>query len=274
LHILVLDNGSVDDPCDRISQNFPMVQTIRLARNVGFAAGCNIGIHIAMAAGTDFVLLLNNDTVVSQDFLQPLVGYVVANPEAAIVGPLIYDMESRDRILCAGGRINYALGRFGHSKTLPVTTSRKGYVTDYVTGCCMLIRRIAFERIGYFDEHFFAYFEDVDLCVRAREAGFAPTCIPRSIIWHKESASTRRGLIEGGTSSFKHYLIARNRIYLVKKHASCLSRAFFFAFTNPSLLIFYTVAFLLRRRWAKLRGMWMGTSDGWRGHALASQGNK
>src|SRR5205823_582951 len=118
--------------------------------------------------------------------------------------------------------------------------------------------------IGFLDENLFAYFEDVDLCLRARRAGFRLIWIPTASILHQGSASTRRTLTEGTTSALKHYLVARNRTVIVNRYAPPLANFFYLVVTNPLRACFYTVAFIIRGRWTKLRWFWRGTTDGLR----------
>ncbi len=256
--ILVIDNYSQHDPRERIQQHYPQVKTIRLPHNVGFAGGCNVGLRLALAAQAAYVLLLNNDTIVAPHFLRPLLAYCAARPTTGIAAPLIYHADKPEIIWFAGGHVQLSLGHCRHQRhALPTSMP-----TGYVTGCCMLIARPVLERIGLLDEAFFAYYEDVDFCLRARQAGFVPACVPQSIIWHKVSASTRPS--QGHTSPLKHYLVARNRLILVKKHGRRLSVIFFVLIINPIITTFFLLAFLLRGRWHKMAALLWGMWDGLR----------
>lgn len=264
VHTLVIDNASDVDPREALYERFPTVEVVRSERNLGFAAGCNVGVERALAAGADYVLLLNNDTIVAPDFLEMLVAYAELRPEVGIVGPLICYADQPERVWFAGARIILALGYFEHRylnrhrdivPTHPVAT-------DYVTGCCMLIATPVFRAIGQLDDKFFAYFEDADLCICARKFGFKVMFLPTSVIWHKESASTRRGLTEGTTSPLKHYLIARNRTVTVLRHGNTLEQSMFLLIGNTIILWYYFSAFLLRRRWKKMVWLVRGFVDG------------
>jgi GT2 family glycosyltransferase len=126
----------------------------------------------------------------------------------------------------------------------------------------MMAPMTTFDAIGLFDENLFAYFEDVDLCLRAKKAGFHLACVPQSVVWHKGSASTRRSLAQGTTSPLKHYLIARNRMLIIERYAPPRSRWFHFVIINPLRTAYYIAAFVARRRWTKLRWFWRGVRDG------------
>jgi GT2 family glycosyltransferase len=266
--VLVIDNGSQNNECIEINKNFPTVQTIRLNNNIGFAGGCNLGIQKALTAEVDYVLLLNNDTIVDPNFLTSMVNHQRANSEVGIVGPLICYADQPDTIWFAGAKIILAIGYFEHQylnqkrESIPTIP----FTCDYVSGCCMLLSHSVLQTVGELDERMFAYFEDADFCLRARKQNFVSVCVPTSIIWHKESASTRRGLKEGNASPFKHYLMARNRIYTVRKHGSLNELICFYLIGNTYRVLYFTCAFVLRHRWSKLKWFWRGIIDGMRDH--------
>lgn len=284
-HILLIDNGSDADPSGLIHQQFPQVQMTRNAQNLGFAGGCNVGIRMAMAMGADEVLLLNNDTVVSPDFLAQMLGVTQRLPQPVIAAPVIYDMQQRDQVTFAGGTVDFGRGKFGHhtdintsgfSEKPDVFTEGLGFLKkpnpsekisevsthDYVTGCAMLIPRAVIERIGLLEAAFFAYCEDVEYCVRAQRHGIASVVVHNSHIWHDESSSTRRGLNAGSHSPLKHYLLIRNQIRVVKQYAPTLAKWRYFGVHLPLRAAYYTAGFIVRRRWAKMRAFWQGLGAG------------
>ncbi|MCW1967684.1 MAG: glycosyltransferase family 2 protein, partial [Anaerolineae bacterium] len=271
-HILLIDNGSDTDPSDAIRQQFPHVQMTRNAQNLGFAGGCNVGMRMAMAAGADAVLLLNNDTVVSPDFLAQLLSATQGLPQPVIAAPIIYDMQQRDQVTFAGGNIDFGRGKFGHQTDIqklgflkkPNFSQATSAVSphDYVTGCAMLIPRAVIERIGLLEVAFFAYCEDVEYCVRAQRHGIASVVVHNSHIWHDESSSTRRGLNAGSHSPLKHYLLIRNQIRVVKQYAPTLAKWRYFGVHLPLRAAYYSIGFIVRRRWAKMRAFWQGVGAG------------
>lgn len=267
--LLVIDNASDIDPQPAIAARFPDVHVERSTRNLGFAAGCNRGMQMALEAGADYVLLLNNDTLVEPRFLRELVRFAEANPTAGVVAPVICYTDRPDTVWFAGANIVLAVGYFEHRyRNRPrASVPPRPFATAYASGCCMLLRRDVLERIGMFDQRFFAYFEDADLCLRARQHGFQVVCVPRSVIWHKESASTRRDLKKGTTSPLKHYLVARNRIRTVRKHAAPLQLLTFLLVGTTLRTAFYLCAFAARRRWEKLAFYALGVVDGLRKRA-------
>lgn len=261
-HTIVIDNGSSVDPGTELERRFPEVDYVRLDKNIGFAAGCNLGARRALASGADFVLFLNNDTVVQSNLLSSLIQSFTINQNLGLVSPLIRTTSNSAVIEFAGGYLNYALGRFKPSQLeAEETVLRK---CDYASGCCLLINRKAVDEVGLFDEKFFAYFEDTDLSIRAAKKGFTVACRVDTSIAHIGSATTRSGSIQGTTSPMKHYLVARNRIMLIRKHAPFGSRLVFFGITQPLAAIYYLLGFTVRRRPNKARAFLLGIYDGLR----------
>jgi GT2 family glycosyltransferase len=264
VHTLVVDNASTCDPRPEFKSRFPSVDVVRMSHNMGFAGGCNHGIGLAVSAHADYALLLNNDTVVDPGFLAALVDYAQGHPDIGVVGPLICNLDQPDRVSSAGARVDLSFGRvwinyFNQDRSRVPSLP---YATDFVTGCCMLIPTRVITAVGMFDEDLFAYFDDVDYCLRVRQAGLAIACVPRGVIWHRESSSTRRGLTEGTVSPLKHYLFIRNRIAIVRKYGTRRQNLFFFLLVSPSLALYYTLGFIVRRRWKKLWWFWRGILDG------------
>ncbi|MGA9116843.1 MAG: glycosyltransferase family 2 protein [Bacteroidota bacterium] len=196
--ILVVDNASSDGSADAIRATFPEAEVLQTGANLRFAGGNNAGIRRALEEGADMVLLLNNDTTVEEDFLEPLVRRLASDPLAGAAGPRIVYHDDPSRIWYAGGRINFWTGTASHRGIrepdgAPFDTPGE---TDYATGCCLITRREVLERVGLLDTSYFMYAEDADWCLRARRAGYRIQYEPASRIRHKVSVSS------GGHLSF------------------------------------------------------------------------
>jgi hypothetical protein len=205
INIIVVDNGSTDGSLQCIdSLKYGRLKIIRNERNLGFAKAVNKGLKLALKQGAEEVLLLNPDTLPGRGFLEPL----LANP-AEIVGPIIKFQRRGRWIYDFGGKINWWLGRSYHiefrSQELGVRSQKE---IDYVSGCCMLIRRKVLEKIGFLNEKYFLFFEDPDFCLRAKKAGFRVALEPKSIVLHK--------LFEGKKKPFyyMYHLIRSNLIFV------------------------------------------------------------
>ena len=197
VEIWVVDN----DPASAISADWMAGQGgvvyLRQARNRGFAAGANIGLREAFAAGTAQVLLINDDVYIEPGCLSALADAVgvrgAASPWLAGEGDAAY----------RGGMIDWRRGFAGHQEG----------ANDYLLGGCMMISRGAWESVGPFDEEYFLYCEDVDWSLRARAAGVPLQIVPIELAFHDGGAST--GGAQGKTWA---YWWARNRVRLVRRH--------------------------------------------------------
>ena len=232
--ILLVDNGSTDGSVECFRERYPGMEIIENGENLGFAEGNNVGIRKAMDEGADYVLLLNNDTVVDPEFLGELVTVGESDPKAGIVGPKIYFYNS-DRIQSCGGRINLYKGVVQGIKRYQrdLNHSTKVISTEFLSGCAMLIKKIVLEKVGLFDISYFAYYEDTDLCIRTKSGGYDLVCVQSSMIWHKGSQSSK-------VNRFGLYYGTRNMIKFEKKYANSLQFiifALYFIFVKFTFLI-------------------------------------
>ncbi|MBN9391122.1 MAG: glycosyltransferase family 2 protein [Chloroflexi bacterium] len=214
-NVVIVDNGSGDNSLAQLEAVLGglrfEVTLIANSKNEGFAEGNNIGIRHALRNGAAYVLLLNNDTEVAPDFLEPLVQMAESDPQIGITGPKIYYFDDPDRIWSAGGLITkdgwtHQLGV--NEPNIPAFNSLRQ--VDYVTGCAMLVKRQAIEKAGMLDPRFFAYYEETDWCVRVKRAGFSIWYVPQSVLWHKISLKAR------DLSPRYVYYMTRNRLLFLR----------------------------------------------------------
>ncbi len=194
--VLLVDNGSRDGSVLALRAEFPEAEFIENPVNLGFAEGNNVGIRRALATGADWVLVLNNDTTVDPGFLARLVESAAADPSIGVIGPKIDLYYDPSRLSFAGGRVSLSWGFTWHVGNGHKDSAEFGGVLgeDYQTGAALMISRACLERVGAFDPSYVSYFEDTDLCLRARAAGFRVVCDRDAVIRHKVSASTGGGL--------------------------------------------------------------------------------
>lgn len=191
--IIVVDNASDDGSVGAIRDSFGgRVTVVANDENLGFAAGNNAGIRLALERGVDYVLLLNNDTVVDAALIDNLLRPFETNGNLGVAGPKIYYHTPPDRIWFAGGELFLSRGVARH---IGIRETDRGQFddprdVDYVTGCALMARREVFETVGLLDPSYVAYYEDADFCVRARRAGYRVVYVPGGKVWHKISAST------------------------------------------------------------------------------------
>jgi len=217
--IILVDNGSTDGSVKYFEENYPEIEMIENGENLGFAEGNNVAIeYILNSINSEYILLLNNDTIVKDNFIENLVNTAEKDNQIGIYGPkmLFWDFKGRkDVIWYAGGKADLSRGKIYHHKIgeIDYFNENEPKEVDFISGCCMLIKRDVFEKIGLLDPIYFAYCEDIDFCLRAKKSNFKVIYVPTSIIWHKVSASTK-----GKFSSKKAYLKYRNTLFLVRKH--------------------------------------------------------
>jgi GT2 family glycosyltransferase len=213
---LLVDNGSADRTAAIVSSEYPWCRVLRIDDNRGPASGNNAGIRAALAERCDWVLLLNNDTVVDPALIDRLREAVRTHPGYAILGPVIKFIDDPDDVMTDGCIFNApGYDGFFKRKPVPLTESVPPRVTDVdvVNGCCMLVRHDVIRRIGLFDERIFIYHDELDLCLRALAAGYKAGIIDHALVWHKGSATIKLA----GKRSVRYY-DARNLLYVLRKH--------------------------------------------------------
>ena len=216
-NILVVDNGSTDGSVEMLKNFFPEVSILVLEKNLGYASGNNRGFDSLKPDPPEFVIFLNNDTIVDENFIEPLVKQLLTHKKASQTVPKIYYENDPKLIWYAGGIVNLWTGSIYHLgiRQYDGPAYSKTHKTKYATGCCFCMRYGEFKEFGGFDETFPMYSEDVDLSLWIRAAGKQVWFVPDSKIWHKVSASL------GGAFSFgKMVRKARGIFLLIKKHAN------------------------------------------------------
>ena len=259
--LAVVDNGSSDGSSEAIRAAFPSVEVLRTERNLGPAGGANLGIRWALAAGYDYVLILNNDIEVDPAFVRELVAAAERHPSIGIVGPKAFYHAERDRIWSAGGRLSFReaitrergqrqpdRGQFDHDAEV-----------DYVNGCAMLVKREVFERAGLWDPVYQLCVEDADFCVRARRLGYKCFYAHRARLWHMVSSSTGgRGYVAPKT-----FHSARSTAIFARRHGGPLQRLRSFLFVAATLPLAF-LRELLRGNQAAVVAKLRGFRDGLR----------
>lgn len=208
--IVVVDNASAlqDEQAESLPQN---VVLIRSRENLGFSGGNNLGIHYAMENHADYVMLLNNDTVVEPDFIDALVRGAEAHHDAGIITGKIVYYSKPDYLWYAGGYMNLNTARIHHYKVRQKDDdSAEDQAVTFATGCLMMMPVDVIRQLGSLDEIFFMYSEDAEYCDRVLKAGYQIWYIPSAKIYHKVSASSG-----GAGSKLSQYYRTRNEMYLV-----------------------------------------------------------
>ncbi|KAF5043845.1 Glycosyl transferase family 2 [anaerobic digester metagenome] len=193
--------------------------------NYGFAEGNNIGIrYVLKSFSSDYILLLNNDTVVDKKFLNELLKVAKNDEKIGFLGPKTYYYNyngDKNVINFAGGKLNIKKGKASHLGLKEIDNNQHNEIkkVDYIEGSCLLIKRNVLEEIGLLDLNYFAYWEEIDLCIRGLKEGYISIYVPKSKIWHKVSQSVN--------NEIKTYYLNRNRIWFMKKYSNRNEYLFF-----------------------------------------------
>ena len=220
--VIVVDNDSQDDSVEAIRKRFPEITVIEAGGNLGFAGGNNLGIDAALKSGSDYILLLNNDTTVAHDLLSAFVETAEKYPDAAALSAKIYFYSDPKRLWHAGttwNQINAAFEHVGQGMMDNGVDFERVRESDYACGCAMFLRASAVRALGKLDDRFFLLFEETDWSFRAKQAGFHCLVAPRARVWHRVSAS-----LGGRGVPLFEYFFARNRLLWAQRHAPVTRR--------------------------------------------------
>lgn len=248
LTVVIVDNGSSDKSVSLLTQ-FSTKETnkhdnyklIRNDTNLGYAAGNNVGIKFAIAKGADYVMILNNDTRVHPSLLTNFISVAERYQNFGAASPKIYfesgfeyhkeRYNNRDLgkvIWYAGGRLDWD-NIYGSGRGVDEVDSAKYdklSETDYATGTCLFLNCLALEKAGLFNENYFMYYEDTELSLRIKNAGFRVLYVPKALVWHKVAQSSGIG------SDLNDYFTTRNRLLFGMRYAKLRTR---FALYRESL---------------------------------------
>jgi GT2 family glycosyltransferase len=216
VQLICADNGSTDGSIEAIRERHPEVELIENGANLGYAGGNNAGIRWALEHGAEWVVLVNNDTVVASDAVAGFAAAAAEHPEAGALAGKLFLADRPDRIWFAGQRYLTWLGYSGRGRGegRPDGPRYERIVpTDRAAGALMAVSRRAIERAGLMDEDLFAYVEDVDWSLRIREAGFEILLAPGARAWHAVAGSSG-----GATSTANLYYGTRNTIAVCERH--------------------------------------------------------
>lgn len=231
--IIIVDNASFDNSVEILKKKLSDCKIIESKKNLGFAGGNNLGIKYALGNKADYILLLNNDTLVESNFLNNMINSFNVDNRIGLVGCKIMYYTQKNIIWYGGGYIDWFrfIGAHYGMKQIDKGQCNVEKEIDFMTGCCMLIKREVFEKIRLLTEDYFMYFEDVDFCVKVKDAGYKIWYNPKAIIYHKV------GLSSGGEeSAFSIKWCTRNRLVFMNKYKVKVTRFSFIL----SKVFFYT----------------------------------
>ena len=249
--VVIVDNEASGELERRVQHAYPRVRVLPQPTNVGFARAVNAGAHHAMTRGATAVLLLNNDAELAPGAMDALADALASDRTIGVLTAKIFLTASPDRLWAVGGvytgRRVIELG----AREPDAGTYDQAHL-DFVYGCAMVVRADVFREVGGFDERYFLYYEDIDLCVRAQAAGWRIAMAPHAHVLHQGSKSTER------EPTIKVYHHARSRMMFFSRHlrtsrvAFAIGEALFLARTVGTHLFSGEIA----NASAYLRGTW------------------
>lgn len=237
--VIFVDNASTDGSCELVRKAFPGVTVIENLANLGFGEASNQGARVAFERGAASVLFANNDMTLEAGALERLTRALREDPKLGIVGPRVLYKTPSDVVWCAGGVLTW---RHNVSTLLGHRESdgpkwRERRTVDYVPGCALLARRETLEAVGLFDAKYFAYMEDVDLCLRAKSAGWKVEIEGSVCAWH-----TSAGATGGGYNPRRKYMMGVNSVWFLRQHAGVGQWLSFFVFDVATLPVLWVVS--------------------------------
>lgn len=234
LEIVIIDNASVEPFTVAKHQKKENVHIIYNKDNAGFTGGNNLGMEFALQNGANYILIINNDTIVDPHLVTHLLKTLESNPKIGMTTPKIYFAKGheyhKDRYTkedlgkvfwYAGGYTDWANIMSVHRGVDEVDHGQydKAEQVEFASGCCMLIKREVLEKVGFFDKRGFMYYEDAILCERIRRSGYEIWYVPSATMWHLNAAST------GGTGNeLQDYFLTRNQMLFGMMYAPVRSK--------------------------------------------------
>ena len=256
--ILVVDNGSTDDSLRRVAQEFPGVAFLWLKQNLGVAGGRNAGLRLALQWQPEYVLLLDNDTVVAPDFLARLVALMRVDARVAAVQPKICFADPPSRICSVGGKLYPRISYYRHPGSGEIDSGevRQPAEIDLVSGCASLARASVLHDVGMLDETYSPYGpEDMDWSLRVRSAGYRLMAEPSAVVWHRVSS-----LAQGSPDKIRN--LARGHVLFLRMHTKPFDLPLSIAWISFHMFRRHLFPALARRDWlssaAVFRGVWEG----------------
>lgn len=236
-NIILIDNNSQDKTLEKIKNKKNNFNLIKNKLNLGFAQAVNQGIAYSKKnLNTDLFLLLNPDTNLKKDCLNKIIKKIKSDSKIGLCSPVIKNPKNNE-IIFRQGQINW-----WKMKTLHENNPNKKM--DYLTGCCLLIKKSVLDKLKGFDEKFFLYYEDADFCLRAKKNGLALEIAENATCFHQESQSSN--------NETKNYHLVKSGLIFFHKHSNLLTRFFYFW---PIFWLRWFYHFLFTRKKSVLKGL-------------------
>ncbi|HEV2401797.1 MAG TPA: glycosyltransferase family 2 protein [Candidatus Sulfotelmatobacter sp.] len=259
VRVSVVDNGSSDGSKEMVEGCFPTIRFLALPENRGFSVANNFALRDAVSRGAEYILLLNNDTITSPEFIAELFRELHADPKSAAVCPKILFASHPDRLWYAGGDFSLWTARMSQRgwKERDEGQFDGKSETTIATGCAVLLRTSALRETGLLDETLWAYLEDVEWSVRFIEKGFHIRFASAARIWHHDGATWVRSL-GAGSQAKRQYYSTRNLLLIGWQHCRWFQIPTYLLGFMANELLFYSALRLMRRDFRALLAIYRG----------------
>ena len=221
--IIVVDNGSIDNSADKAKEKFPSINLLKSETNLGYSGGCNFG---AKNAKGEYTIFLNNDTLHTKNWIEELIGFLDKNPQAGAAQPKILNATNKDTFDYAGGAGGYidkycfpfVRGRIFNSLEKDSNQYDDVKKIFWASGAAFIIRTELLCELNYFDNIYFAYMEEIDLCWRLQALGLGIWNVPTSVVYHFGKQTIKENTFKS------HYLNHRNSWILFIKNSATFEK--------------------------------------------------
>lgn len=260
--IVVVDNASADGSGKLLRDDFPEITLIENKSNLGFSGGCNAGIEYSVLNGADYILLFNNDAIAEKELISSLAYVADSSVNCGIVTCGIVEMESLQPWYAGGEYNKWSLEVNSIAKAGLEDSSKCPMEVSFVSGCCMLIGKEVINTVGLLDENFFAYYEDLDYCIRTAEKGFKLIYLPEKLVKHwvsKSFKNERNRLVK--FLPVGYYSRMKGKTVLIRKYFK-FPYSIIAITVLLSKLLKYLVGFTMTFSWRELRAALSGLKDG------------
>ncbi len=259
--IVVVDNGSTDGTVEKLLIEFGVqIEIIANPTNLGFTGGNNVGIRFALTQDADYVMLLNNDTIVEDRYLlYKLVEVAESETSIGMVCPSIFYYEVPTKVWYAGSELSLWRG-WKHYYQVP--SNKTPVDTGYASGCCVLVSAPLLTQIGLLNEAYFFSVEDLEWSLRAKRAGWRIVYVPDASVLHKDSVSSKDQAGKGVYSPTRVYYEHRNAIWMIREYANPVQKCFIWPIRFVRQWIYKLLGYLVLRRWAKIIALLRALRDG------------
>ena len=228
---------------------YPLI-FIQTGDNLGFAGGNNVGIRFTIKQGADYILVLNNDTVVKPRFIEELIKCY--DKKTGIHAPIVFNYYNPSKIHSSGGEFSIVKGTYSTSIKKIKNNIKE---TSFIPGCCWLIKNEIFKKFGLIDEKYFLYSEDVDFCYRLKQAGYKLKVIPSSVIFHNKIKETM-----GNISPLKLYYFHRSKLMFINTNYKGLKKIYY-NYLNIIFRYIRVFEYFIRGRKDISKSIWRALKD-------------